>query len=642
MRMKNYWKLKLSRKSAFLFLVACIFSQSLSAQENPYMFPVQPGQQNFLSGTMGELRGAHFHGGMDIKTGGATGLNIYAAADGYVSRIKVDGGGYGNALYIAHPKLGTTTVYGHLKSFNDEIAEYVLQEQYKQKSFSVNLFPEKNQFIVKKGDVVALSGNSGSSAGPHLHFEIRDQYQRPTNPLNQRFTEIRDNISPTVQKIALKTMNIDSRVSNQFGFFEFTPSKVNNEYTVSKTIEVYGEIGILVMGYDRLNGAPNRNGIPYLEMTLDDKRMIDIEIDKVPFSKNRNILCYRDYAKKAQENKTFQKLYIDDGNELDIYRSDNNRGIISITDTLVHFIKITLNDAYGNTSVINLKVKGARPKNVVIKNAKSFRPFRQVIVDNTLVFMGKKAENNGYFANVYANHMIYELSSSYYVNDYSVYLWDLRTGTPDSVELCGDIIYPGLEMIVPSESEFRYFKSEFDLHFFTKTLFDTLYLKTDYMDELDHEREYFEISEDIYPLKKNMKVLLKPKKEYPLKNKVSAYYTTDLKNYNYQGGSWKNNNFEISTRTFGKYTLLADTISPKIKVVQQSRDHFRCYITDNLSGIKDYELRINNKWVLMNYDPKRNYIWAEKLDKSQPFTGNLELKVRDNVNNENVYSTTLN
>lgn len=606
------------------------------------MFPVRPGLQNYLSGTMGELRGSHFHGGIDIKTGGVTGLNIYAAADGYVSRIKVDGGGYGNALYIAHPQLGTTTVYGHLKSYSKELAEYILQEQYVHKSFSVDLYPKKDQFKVKKGDIVALSGNSGSSAGPHLHFEIRDNYQRPINPLKNNFSEVKDNVSPTVQKIALKTMNKDSRISNQFGFFEYTPSRVNNEYTVSGIIEVYGEIGVLLMGYDRLNDASNRNGIPHLNMTLDDEKIIEIEIDKVPFSKNRNILCYRDYAKKTKENKTFQKLYIDDGNELDIYKSDHERGIISITDTLTHHIKITLQDAYGNTSVVNLKVKGAEPKNVAINDSKSFKPFRHVVTDNTLVFMGKKAKNNGYFANVYANHMIYELSSSYYVNDYSVYLWDLRTGTPDSIEMCGEMIYPGLEMIVPSESEFKYFKSEFDLHFFTKTLFDTLYLKTDYMDELDNEKEYFEISEDIYPLKKNMKVLLKPKRSYYLKEKVSAYYTKDLKNYSYQGGKWKNNNFEITTRTFGKYTLLADTISPKIKVIQQNRDYFRCYITDDLSGIKNYELRINNEWVLMNHDPKRNYIWAEKLDKSRPFNGDLELKVRDNVNNEKIYTTTIN
>jgi len=138
-----------------------------------------------------------------------------------------------------------------------------------------------------------------------------------------------------------------------------------------------------------------------------------------------------------------------------------------------------------------------------------------------------------------------------------------------------------------------------------------------------------------------MKVSLKPKLAYENKDKISAYYTTDLKNFSFQGGSWKNDRFEFLTRTLGKYSLLPDTIPPKIKVVQQNSDHFRCYITDQMSGIKNYELKINGKWVLMNYDPKRNYIWSEKLEDSLPFTGNLELKVRDNVNNEKIYQTTL-
>lgn len=639
--MKNYWKLKLSREGIIFLLVLNLFGFTLIAEETPYMFPVRPGEVNYLSGTMGELRGAHFHGGMDIKTSGITGLKIYAAADGYISRVKVDGGGYGNALYLAHPQLGTTTVYGHLKKFDENIQDYVLNEQYRRKSFSVDLYPDKNAFKFKKGDVIAFSGNSGSSGGPHLHFEVRDNLQRPTNPLNFKFTEIKDNINPTVQKIAFKTLNKDSRVSNQFGFFEFTPSKLNNEYILQKPIEVYGEIGVAVMGYDRLNGASNRNGIPHIEMNLDDQQIMEIKIDKIPFSKNRNILCYRDYTVLAKEKKSFQKLYIDDGNELNIYNNDVNKGIISIQDTLLHEVVITLQDAYKNTSLIKFKLKGTSPNVTAIKNSSSFKPIRYKVLDNTLVFMGKKAEHNGFFAHIYANRMNYELSSSYYVNDHSVYLWDLRLGMPDSIEMCGEQIYPGLEMTVPSKSEFKYYKDEFDLEFYSKTLFDTLYLKTDYMDELANDKEFFEISEDIYPLRMNMKVTLKPKKDYANKDKTAAYYTTDLKNFSFQGGKWIGDKYELLTRTLGKYTLLEDSIPPKIKIIQQNKDHFRCYITDKLSGIKSYELRINGEWVLMNHDPKRNYIWAERLDKSQDFTGNLELKVLDNVNNESVYQTTI-
>ncbi len=638
--MKNCWNVRSGKSALLVFFFLNTFLR-LTAQDNPYMFPVRPQQQNYLSGTMGELRGVHFHAGMDIKTSGTTGLKVHAAADGYISRIKVDGGGYGNALYIAHPQLGTTTVYGHLKKFNDEIARYVLEAQYKKRKFAIELFPGKEIFPVKKGDVIAFSGNSGSSAGPHLHFEIRDTQQRPLNPLQFKFAEIKDNISPVVQKIGLKTMNKYSRVSQQFDFFEFTPSQVGRNYSIKKPIEVYGVLGLYFMGYDKLNGASNRNGIPHIEVEVDGRQLIEINIDKVPFSKTRQIMAYRDYRIKMQENKSFQKLFIDDGNTLDFYTTDGHKGFISVRDTLVHEVIITLEDAYGNASTVNFSLKGSKPKVTATEDDPDFRPFRHYVLDNTLVFMGTKAETNGYFANVYADRIHYELDPAYYVNDYSVYLWDLRNGIPDSIELCGKKIIPGLEIAVPPGKEFKYFQDRFDVHFFKNTLFDTLYLKTDYIDELDPGMEIFEISEDIYPLQKNMEVILKPALNYRLKDKTRAYYTTDLKEFGYQGGEWDGRYYKFYTRTLGKYTLLTDTVPPKIRVVQQNRDYFRCYITDDLSGIKDYELHIGGEWVLMNYDPKRNYIWTEKLDKRKPFSGELELKVRDNVNNERIYTTTI-
>jgi hypothetical protein len=203
-------------------------------------------------------------------------------------------------------------------------------------------------------------------------------------------------------------------------------------------------------------------------------------------------------------------------------------------------------------------------------------------------------------------------------------------------------IYPELEMVVPAGSDFKYYKDAFTLHFSTRTLFDTLYLKTDYMDELTPGREFFEVSEDIYPLNANLKITLKPRLNYTNKEKISAYYTADLKNFTYQGGEWLDNTFEFRTRTLGKYTLLADTIPPKVRMIQLTPEMIRCQISDALSGIKDFNLYVDGKWVLMWYDPKNNVIWTEKFDKKKPFKGNVELKVRDNVNNETIYSTVIN
>ena len=164
-----------------LFVGAVLLSNSqMSYPEDYFRKPLDI--PLILSGTFGELRSNHFHSGLDIKTQKRTGLNVFASAEGYVSRIKVSHWGYGKALYITHPN-GYTTVYGHLKKFSPEIEEYVKKKQYEKESFAIQLFPKANELKVEKGEIVAFSGNSGSSGGPHLHYEIRDSEAKPINPM---------------------------------------------------------------------------------------------------------------------------------------------------------------------------------------------------------------------------------------------------------------------------------------------------------------------------------------------------------------------------------------------------------------------------------------------------------------------------
>ena len=163
----------------------------------------------FLSGSFGELRSNHFHSGIDIKTQGVTGHRIFASADGYVSRIKVEAAGYGNTLYITHPA-GYTTVYAHLDRFREDIADYVMELQYKQEKHALNIYPEKEKWKVEKGEFIALSGSSGYSFGPHLHFEIRNAAnQAPMNVLLFGF-DIADDVAPRVRSVYLYSGLMDA------------------------------------------------------------------------------------------------------------------------------------------------------------------------------------------------------------------------------------------------------------------------------------------------------------------------------------------------------------------------------------------------------------------------------------------------
>ena len=147
-----------------------------------------------LSGSFAELRNNHFHSGLDIKTQGREGLKIYASASGYVSRIKISRYGYGKALYIKHPN-GYTSVYAHLQKFSPEIEAYVKKRQYQGETFELELFPKAGILKVLDRQLIAFSGNTGGSGGPHLHFEIRDNQERPLNPLTFGF-DIKDTTPP--------------------------------------------------------------------------------------------------------------------------------------------------------------------------------------------------------------------------------------------------------------------------------------------------------------------------------------------------------------------------------------------------------------------------------------------------------------
>ena len=290
---------------SFLFIF-CLLATGLYAQSSNgnhsrndyYIFPIKPGQRNSLSGTMGELRSNHFHAGLDIRTDGRTGLRVYAAADGYISRISVSRGGYGNALYIAHPN-GTTTVYAHLQEFKGPIADYVRQMQYEKQSFELTLYFKPTEFQVKQGDVVALSGNSGSSGGPHVHFDLRDENQDLLNPLKYGFDEIVDTTPPEVRKVAFKTLDIDARVNGKFGRFEYPVTRVGNDYTLETPVDVHGLVGMELFAFDRLDKTRFRYGINYLQVKVDGKLTYSHDISTFSFSDQRNILRHMDYVLTA-------------------------------------------------------------------------------------------------------------------------------------------------------------------------------------------------------------------------------------------------------------------------------------------------------------------------------------------------------
>ncbi len=603
--------------------------------DEAYLFPIRPGEQNFLSGTMGELRPNHFHAGLDIKTQGMQGLEVLATADGYISRIKVSRSGYGNALYVQHPN-GTTSVYAHLKRYADHVAQHIREAQYQNESFEIELFPDKDQFKFKRGEVVGYSGNSGSSQAPHLHFEIRDGSQRPLNPLKQGFSEIRDNIPPTVRKVALRTLDSNSRINNQLGRFEFSVIKQGAHYIIPSPISAYGNIGVELLAYDKLNGANNRNGVPCIELLVEGKQVFQQNIERFSFAESRDILVHTDRRQR------FAKLYRDDGNQLPFYKTDQRGGRLSVLADSSYQLQINLWDIYNNSSQVLFDIAGEVPETWITRGYRSTTSLKYWVEGNDLVIKAPVSSQENPCITMYANRMDYELAALYrYSSGGGIYIWDLDRGLPDSLKFLDETLDFNFHAIIPGNGSFNFYGEYFDLQARANAFFDTTFLNSEYTYHQTSNREHFTINKDAAPLRKHVNVTLKPQKAYKHRDKTAVYSIDRRGNTNYIGGRWDNDKIQFRTRNWGTFTLLADTVKPEIKAVRINPNDIAFIIRDRKSGIDNFRLEVDGQWVLMNYDYKRNLLWSEKLDPDTPFTGEVELKVVDNMGNISYYSSKL-
>lgn len=371
---------------SFILLVILFsvrFGESQTLENLPQDYFINPLDIDLrLSGSFGELRSNHFHSGLDIKTNQVTGLPIYAVANGYISRIKIQHYGYGKALYVTHPN-GYVSVYAHLKNFAPRIEAYVKKMQYKRETYEIELFPTDLELRLDQGEVIAYSGNTGGSGGPHLHFEIRDSAERIINPMLFGI-EIADTKKPLVKQMMAYPLDENSTVNGKREPFQLRviPQK-NGTYKV-ENFKAYGSIGIGVNTSDQMNFSRNQNGVFRIVTHFNGSKNYEIAFDRFAFDETRHLNQYIDYAFFKSKKSRIHRLYVPDGSPLSMYRNTVNNGKLLLNNAeLTHTYKIEICDFKENSSVINMEIINDEP------------PVEPIAVDNAgLTYINHNVSHN--------------------------------------------------------------------------------------------------------------------------------------------------------------------------------------------------------------------------------------------------------
>ncbi|AMC09979.1 peptidase M23 [Lutibacter profundi] len=336
--------------------------------KNPLNIPL------ILSGTFGELRTNHFHAGLDIKTLQKEGLEVVAAAEGYVSRIKISHWGYGKAIYITHPN-GYTTVYAHLKKFNKRIESYIKKRQYKKESFEIQVFPSSTTLPITKNEIIAFSGSTGGFVGPHLHFEIRNtKTEEPINPMLFGM-QVNDSKKPRINTLIGYSFGENSQINGIEKPTQLIFRKLKNGELLATKIKAFGKIGFGINAYDQLDGAYNKNGLYSLAMLVNGKKIFEFEASSFSFSESKFINLLIDYERFANLNQRVQKCFIEPENNLSLYTKSINNGYLTIEDGLSYTVEIIAKDFKGNKQKITIPIIGEK-NSVLVKKVEKVTPYK--------------------------------------------------------------------------------------------------------------------------------------------------------------------------------------------------------------------------------------------------------------------------
>jgi hypothetical protein len=520
-----------------------------------------------LSASFGEIRPNHFHAGIDIRTQQREGIPILAMADGYISRILIQSFGYGKMIYVSHPN-GYTTVFAHLSGFPPEIEAYLKKNQYAQETFEIDLRPDPALFKVKKGDMVAYSGNTGSSAGPHIHFEIRDtKSEWVVNPLLAGF-DIEDHEPPVItklrfypleQKTVFEVVTAGKKGSNTklyYEPFDLNVVAVNGKYQLSgiKSIKVRGTFGVALTTKDRMDKVYFKYGVYSITLKTWKEIIFKSTLQSMNFYDIRDVNAHIDYEQAIEGKGEYQRMFLLPNNHLPIYQVNKDRGRIRLKPNDSLYLTVEVADIHNNMSSMIFKV-GYLNREVPMPKAE--KPA------DTLVYKRFPYDRPSFYKT--KNLELYFMANTFY----------------DTLNMLYRVL-PKLPKIYSERHVIGSYKIPLHDYFTIKIKAGSL------------------------PEKLRSKAVI-----------AGVSQNGALTSYD---GQYKDGFIESRIRNFGTFAIAVDTIVPVITPLNiREKSHMEAVsaikvrISDDFSGIGSYRGTIDGKWILMEYD-KKSHLLVYKFD----------------------------
>lgn len=636
--------------AALLLFITCVLPPQATAQPEylraEWTWPTEA--STLLSGKFGETRSAHFHAGIDVKTWGREGFNVYASRDGVLHRIGISPYGYGKVVYLKHDD-GSLSLYAHLRDFEPRLRALVDSLRMQTFPFRFDEILEPYGIRFKRGDLIAFTGSTGIGP-PHLHFELRTPDERPFNPLLAN-VKIKDTTPPRINGIVIEPLSVDASVNGRSRTTEIKAVKAH-DYGI---IDVSGTIGLAVDASDYADAVNNVYSVYGLDFYVNNEKFFSSKVDSFGYNNTSQMFLDRVYPILRRTRKAYQRLYIRDGNTLPFYEYGPTKGRLNLPIGL-HLLRIVATDYFGNRAAVTAQLNVIRPERIVTTDPpRSPEMPRQVPYLTRSILSGIEWSNNGFSlpetkgitqVDVCGKGTIATPSiscTSYLAR--SDHFISLRTMDTAIIRVGGKNlglftrVYPGQSRTLYSVS--RLASAVFD----SGSLYDTL--SVSFSADIINGVKSAVLWPDHEPLKGSIQLtwLLG---DNEAEQSGWGWYRRDGSRASWAGGELDNKRLKAQISTVGSFEILRDTIPPEVNSPRllkdfANRNTVAVRVRDDLSGVhfETVEFYVDGKRGIIEYEPSASTLLWYHTSHTPGKSSTVEVNISDNAGNRQTFKTVL-